>query len=221
MDVSQLYAANQPPRPDAQTNEKRADSADKRTEKDEGVKKSIAEHTRDEFNAAIIESAAQVSLSAGNEPLHLLYSAAIDKLNEILAPELGEDAIQKAAERPEEFTPEATAERIVQFATGFYAAYSEQHPEMTEEERVESFMDLISGAVEQGFGEAKDILEGLKVYDGAVKEGAEKTYDLVKQGLEAFREMILGGDEEEVEETDEAKEKEEEEKAEKGEEEAS
>ena len=204
MDVTQIYTANQP-RSETKAADKRAD-AEKRTEtqetrneKGEGIGKSIAEQTRTELNAAIIESASQVSLSAGNEPLHLLYSAAIDKLNEILAPELGEDAIQKAAEKPDDFTPEATAERIVAFATGFYAAYSEQHPEMEEEERLNSFMEVIGGGIEQGFGEARDILEGLKVLDGAVKEGVDKTYDLVQQGLQAFRDSILGKQEEQAE----------------------
>ena len=220
MDVSQLYAANQPPRPEAKSAEKRPENADARAargDKGEEVELSIAERTRTELNTAIIESASEVSLSAGNEPLHLLYSAAIDKLNEVLGPELGEDAIQKAAERPEEFTPEATAERIVQFATSFYASYSEEHPELTEQERIEGFMDLISGAVDQGFGEARDILEGLKVLEGEVEEGVDKTYDLVQQGLQAFRDSLLGVESEEETEEKEAESDEDEKKEEKAE----
>ena len=220
MDVQQLYAANQP-LPEAKVPEKKAEAVEEKGGKNpkaEGTEQSIVDQTRTELNAAILQSASEVSLSAGNEPLHLLYSAAIDKLNEVLAPELGEDAIQKAAERPEEFTPEATADRIVKFATGFYASYSEQHPEMTEEERIESFMDLIGGAVDQGFDEARDILENLKVLDGTVEEGVDKTYDLVKSGLNAFREAILGQREEEAENREEKAESEEQQQAEKSEE---
>ncbi|GAB6040973.1 DUF5610 domain-containing protein [Endothiovibrio diazotrophicus] len=212
MDVSKLYSVNQP-RPESRGSSPRASGDEKGTavheakgeksEKSEkgdgvGVAKSITEQTRTELNAAIIESASQVSLSAGNQPLHLLYSAAIDKLNEVLAPELGDNAIQKAAEKPEDFTPDATADRIVSFATGFYAAYSEQHPEMAEEDRLNSFMDLIGGAIDQGFGEARDILDGLKVLDGPVKEGVDQTYDLVQKGLQSFRDSILNPKSEEA-----------------------
>ena len=213
MDVNQVYNANRPLPENANAERKRGEGHGKggnevaeavRDARGQGPLTSIAARTRSELNASIIQSASEVSLSSGNKPLHLLFSAAVDKLNEILAPELGENAIQKAAEKPEDFTPEKTAERIVSFATAFYGAYSEQHPEMEEEERLNSFMELIGGGIDQGFGEARDILAGLKVLEGPVKEGVDKTYDLVQQGLQAFRDSILGKEEKEEESKGEA-----------------
>ena len=188
MDINQI-AAPKPPRTEPTVEEKRGERA-------EGPKISVAERTRKELNAAIIQSASEVSLSAGNQPLHLLYRAAIDELNEVLEADLGPNAIQKAAEKPEDFTPEATANRILSFATGFYARYAEHHPEMEEEERLDKFLELIGGGIDQGFKEARDILEGLEVLGGAVKEGVDKTYDLIQQGLQSFRDSILGKEEE-------------------------
>ncbi len=187
MDINNIHAHNQRVVPDVAEKKEKGDPqpVDK-------VPPSIAEQNRMALNASILETSSQVSLSAGNEPLHLLFSAAIEELNKILAPELGENAIQKAAETPEEYTPEKTAERIVSMTTGFYASYSEQHPEMDEEERINSFLEVIGGGIDQGFSEARAILGDLNVLEGSIKEGVDKTYELVQQGLEAFRDTILG-----------------------------
>jgi hypothetical protein len=182
-----------PPRPERPDRPERPPPGDEFAPgRGEGPVRGIAERTRRELNASILSSASEVSLSAGNRPLHLLYSAAIDKLNEVLAPELGEEAIQKAAERPDDFTPEKTAERIVDFATSFYDAFSKQHPELEDpEERLDRFLELVGGGIDKGFGEARSILDGLKVLDGEIADGVDRTYELVQDGLKAFREEML------------------------------
>ena len=38
---------------------------------------------------------------------------------------------------------------------------------------------------------AKDILKGLKVYEGEISEGVDKTYAKVMSGLETFRQKML------------------------------
>mgnify|MGYP006177734409 FL=1 len=50
---------------------------------------------------------------------------------------------------------------------------------------------MIGGGIEKGFNDAKDILKGLKVYEGEVESGVDKTYSLVLQGLSSFREKML------------------------------
>ena len=79
------------------------------------------------LNAAILEST-QVTISAQDKSLGLLLNTAIDKLNELLAPELGADAIQKTADSGLDMSPEATAERIVSLSTAFFSAFKDQHP---------------------------------------------------------------------------------------------
>jgi hypothetical protein len=63
---------------------------------------------------------------------------------------------------------------------------------MSEEEALEKYSEIIEGAIDQGFSEAQEILEGLNVFEGDVKSNVEKTYDLIQEGLKAWKESILG-----------------------------
>ncbi|EGW54173.1 DUF5610 domain-containing protein [Candidatus Endoriftia persephonae] len=130
-----------------------------------------------------------LNLQASQQPLELLYRSALAKLNEILAPELGPQAIEQAAKQ--DFTPEATAERIVGFATGFFGGFLENHPEMEQDSALNEFLELIGGGIEQGFAEARGILEGLEILNGEIEQNVNKTYELVQQGLERFRLAIM------------------------------
>ncbi|MDH3355017.1 MAG: DUF5610 domain-containing protein [Chromatiales bacterium] len=172
----------------------RAD-ADKQAKTGKNDSVGIQESSRNKLNQAILSSASEVSLSSGNKSLHLLYRSAIDSLNETLAPELGDNAIERAAETPEDFTPENTAERIASFALNFYSAYQGQHPEMSKEDSVNSFIELMSGAVEKGVNEARGILDGMGVLEGDVAGNIDKTMALIQERFEAFRELTLGGEE--------------------------
>lgn len=140
---------------------------------------------RAQLNRSIVEDAVAVSIEAGNEPLALLFRSAIDRINDILAPQLGADAIQTAA-AAQDNSPEATAARIVSLSTGFFEAYRQQHPGTPDEERVRDFMALIRKGFEQGFAEARQILDGLGVLTGDIASGIDRTYALVQEGYAEF-----------------------------------
>ncbi|MBA1333039.1 hypothetical protein QQ73_18915, partial [Candidatus Endoriftia persephone str. Guaymas] len=53
------------------------------------------------------------------------------------------------------------------------------------------FLELIGGGIEQGFAEARGILEGLEILNGEIEQNVDKTYELVQQGLERFRLAIM------------------------------
>ncbi|MBW8183384.1 DUF5610 domain-containing protein [Shewanella nanhaiensis] len=142
------------------------------------------------MNSAIISAQQEVSLSSSNEPLVLLYRAAIEAINEELAPSMGENALQTAYDNGVDTSPEATADRIVSFATNFFSLYQEQNSNMSFDEQLTSFMEIIGGAIDQGFDEAKDILNGLQVLEGDIADGVEQTYSLVQDGLLAFKESV-------------------------------
>lgn len=127
-----------------------------------------------------------VQLNSGNEPLSLLYRTATAKLNELLEPELGPDALQQAVTNQIDFSPEAVAERIVSFATAFFPNFQDNHPDSAQEEQLGGFLDLIRDAIDQGFKEARDILEGLQVLQGDIKDNVDRTYELIQQGLNSF-----------------------------------
>ena len=141
---------------------------------------------KQQFNSAILQANLNVNVSAGNEPLALLYKAAIEGINEALEPELGANAIQNAYDSGLDVSPEATAERIVSLSTAFFSSYQEQHPELSDQEAATKFAEIIGGGIDQGFGEAREILQGLDVLEGDIASNIDSTYDLVQQGLQAF-----------------------------------
>lgn len=145
---------------------------------------------RDQMNVQILASV-QVSLKAGDQSQALLFRSAIERINEMLAPTLGPDAIQ--SKMSEDNSPEATAQRILDLSTGFFDAYAAQRPGDDAEQVAKDFVALIRGGFEQGFNEAKDILDGLKVLGGDIESGIMKTYELVNKGYDEFLASKLGG----------------------------
>ncbi|HEY0924983.1 DUF5610 domain-containing protein [Rheinheimera pacifica] len=161
-----------------------------KAEDNRGIK-DMAAQAKQAQNTAILRANEQVSLRSNNDSLSLLYKTALEGINAELEPVMGENAAQKIYDSGIDTSPEATADRIVAFATGFYSRYKELNPGKSEEETLDSFMKIIGGGIEKGFNDAKDILKGLKVYEGEVESGVDKTYGLVMQGLNSFREKML------------------------------
>lgn len=145
---------------------------------------SRVESSRKQLNVQILQASLDVSISAGSDSQQLLFRNAIDKLNEALGPEFGPDAIQAAASQDN--SPAGTAGRIVALSTGMFDAYAAQHPDLEPAEQAKRFAELIRGGVDKGFGEARDILSGLKVLEGDIASNIDKTYELVQQGIDAF-----------------------------------
>jgi len=143
------------------------------------------------LNASILRANLEVSISSKNEPLALVYKTAIDAINKKLETDYGENAIQTGYDNGLDVSPEATAGRIVSFSTGLFSLYQQQHPEMEEQEQVDSFLEIIGGGIDTGFAEASEILTALDVMEGDIKNNVQKTYDLVQEGLAAFRESFL------------------------------
>ena len=143
---------------------------------------------KQKFNVAILQAHQDVSISTKNEPLALIYKAAIEGINKELKTELGEDAIEKGYESGLDVSPEATAGRILSFSTGLFSLYQQQHPELSEQEQAEKFVGIISGGIDTGFSEAREILDGLGVLEGEIAENIDKTYDIIQDGLATFLE---------------------------------
>lgn len=139
---------------------------------------------RDRLNVRILQSSLEVSIQAGEKSQALVFRSAIDRINELLAPEMGPDAIQGAL--GEDNSAEATAGRILSLSTGFFETYAAQRPGDDAQEVAKDFVALIRGGFEKGFNDAKDILKGLDVLGGDIESGIMKTFELVQQGLDDF-----------------------------------
>jgi hypothetical protein len=160
---------------------------------------SISLSSKKQLNAAIIESTLKYNTTIGEQPLSLVLKTALQGINEALK-EIGvEKSVEDAYESGIDFSPEATAERIVSFSTQFLSSYREQNPQMSEEESLTAFVDIISGGIDQGFSEAKDILGGLKVLEGDIADNIDKTYELVQSGLQTFVDALSAKKEDQVE----------------------
>jgi len=166
---------------------------EKKTEK---AQEPIYVSQKKQLNAAIIESSLKYNKSIGDQPLSLVLKTALQGINESLKAGGVESSVEDAYESGIDFSPEATAERIVSFSTQFFTAYQEQNPDMDEEESLASFVEVIRGGIEQGFGEAKDILGSLKVLDGDIAVNVDKTYELVQKGLQDFVDSFSNTEEE-------------------------
>ena len=89
-----------------------------------------------------------------------------------------------------DLSPQATAQRIVDFAVSFFDAFQANHlDDDGKESQVDSFSALIRGAVEEGFADARSIIEGI----GPIREGVaadiDETFELTMRGIDEFAEQ--------------------------------
>ena len=110
----------------------------------------------------------------------------------MFTPYLGDSAIQRAAESGQSMSPEATAERIISFATqliGRVEGAQADLPPAEQSSRVELFNNLQVG-IERGFEQARDILESMQALNGNVKESVDSTYGRVQEGLSDLAQLL-------------------------------
>ena len=153
---------------------------------------SVNQITKRLMNGQILAAQEKVTLASGDQSMALLYRSAIDAIDAELDLVLGENTPAKPMAGAEiDYSPAATADRILQFATGFFALHQQQNPQSDYEQQLNSFMDKITKAIDDGFGQAKEILSGLKVLQGDIAAGVESTYELIQTGLAKFKSDML------------------------------
>lgn len=139
--------------------------------------------------------------STNENSLKLTYQAAIEQLNEVLSAELNltegaaapisEEALKQQGGM-EYWTPENTAKRIVDGSTAFFSAFQAANPDLEGKALVDRFIEVVGGGVTKGFEEAKGLLGDLDVLEGSIADNIEKTYTLVQEGFQNFRNQYLG-----------------------------
>jgi len=164
---------------------------DKPTASTENTSKKLSplEQQKASLNADLLEST-RVSIGTKNEPLSLILNTALDKINELLSPELGDNAIQQAVDSELDVSPDATAQRIVSMSTAFFESFKAQHQGEEESAVLQNFMQTIGNGIQQGFDEGRDILKGLNVLQGDVASDIDKTFALVEEKLSAFEALL-------------------------------
>jgi len=118
----------------------------------------------------------------------VLTDSVEDKLNTALEKAgldmRAEDLLQEGLD----VTPEATAQRITEFAVSFYEGYKQNNADVEGEEQLSGFVDLVKGAVEEGFADAREVLEGIGRIPDQVSQDMDRTLELTMEGIDAFAE---------------------------------
>jgi hypothetical protein len=146
-----------------------------------------AKNTRDEAVIAQIDRV-NVHVKNASKGLAVLAKEVLKSLNEILKQDLPEGVYGL---KPENHTPEATAQRIVDGTTALFSVFAKQNPNLEGEELIDKFMSTIRGGIEKGYNEAVGILEAIDAFqiDG-VESGIQETMRLVDEKLLAFEESM-------------------------------
>lgn len=83
-------------------------------------------------------------------------------------------------------SPEATGNRIADFALNFFGNFAENRPELEGQEVKQAFVDFIGAAIDQGIEEARDILGALSALNPEIDSAIDVIGDLIRQRLDAF-----------------------------------
>lgn len=127
----------------------------------------------------------RLSINAKSNPTELILQSAMEKISAMFAPHLADGSIQRAVESGQNMSPEATADRIISFATRLIGRAEASQADLSPEEQQsrEQLFNNIQIGIERGFEQARDILEGLKALNGDVKVTVDDTYNQVQKGL--------------------------------------
>ncbi|GEM_PF-2546351 len=117
--------------------------------------------------------------AAAGRPGYVMNNEVLDALRQVLQVEGVEPDAQAGAE---DFTPEKVADRIL----GYVESALNQR-DLSGQERSD-LLDQARAAIEEGFQQADQVLEGLGVLEGEVAGDVRRTYDLVMHGLDRLRE---------------------------------
>ncbi|GAB3247964.1 DUF5610 domain-containing protein [Chitinimonas naiadis] len=129
------------------------------------------------------------SITEGDNYYNLLFQATYESISSSLQLDTSTTAVQPPTTPDDsqiDVSPEATAKRILDMSTGFLELFKKQHPGEDEATVLKNFMDTIGSGIEQGFKEARGILDGLGVLKGDIAGNIDKTWDLVQSGLKDF-----------------------------------
>lgn len=87
-----------------------------------------------------------------------------------------------------DFSPQATADRIVGMATSFFGAFQLNRRGQEKGIQIEGFTSFVKDAVKAGFEEAGSILSGIGDISPEIADDIDETFGLVMKGLDDFAE---------------------------------
>jgi len=119
----------------------------------------------------------------------VLQDSMADKLNAAFAAVGMDTTVDSLQQSATDFSPQATAQRIVNFSTSFFGSFQQNHADEAGQSQASNFAAMIKGAIEEGFASAQDILVGLGEIAPDIQAGIDETFELTMQGINSFVEQ--------------------------------
>jgi hypothetical protein len=130
------------------------------------------------------EDTVNVQMDQVYKSLTVTAEEVLRKLEDILGSSLPEGV---GSLKPEEHTPEASAERIYQGVIGLLPAFQKQNPELEGEELMKAFMSEVRSGVEQGYSQATGSLSSIGAFEfEGVEDSISKMMELLESKLVDF-----------------------------------
>ncbi|MDH5182436.1 MAG: DUF5610 domain-containing protein [Gammaproteobacteria bacterium] len=126
-------------------------------------------------------------LNVGKVTNKALYRELLARLNEAVG-YTGEQHIESL--EPSDYTPEAVAERILGVVDGAMKLARLNGGDDAAEEKLRQARK----GIEQGFNEARKMLQGMGAFEGLAAENANKTWDLLQAGLDEMEADVSATD---------------------------
>lgn len=121
---------------------------------------------------------------SNDQSMNIVLERAMEKLRAVVGDARAELGIPEGAVI--DTSPEATAERILEFALGNFDRYHENHEELGDDEARQEFADFIGAAIHQGISEASDILSALDALNPDNESMIGTISGIVDERLAAF-----------------------------------
>ena len=141
------------------------------------------------FSASVqVSKTDEVSFSSGGVSKGQAQHIVLDRAYEKLRTAVGDARTALGIPEGEavDTSPEATANRIADFAINFFSKYAENNGLADDEEGRKKFADFIGGAIGQGIEEAKGILTALSALNPDIQTGIEDTASYIQKRLDDF-----------------------------------
>ncbi len=114
----------------------------------------------------------------------IVLERAYERLRQVVGAAREELGIAEGAEL--DTSPDATANRIADFALGFFSKYAENNGLANDEEGRKKYVEFIGKAVAQGIDEARGILGALNALNPDISSNIDKTADVISKRFENF-----------------------------------
>lgn len=126
-----------------------------------------------------------------SQSLQIVTERAYEKLRNVVAEARAALGLPAGAEL--DTSPDATANRIADFALGFFSQYAKNNKLEDNEASRAQYAEFIGNAINQGIGEARNILGALQALNPDIESGIDKTASIIQQRLDDFIANGLAG----------------------------